>query len=104
MENQPHPETCSFVARPADSMDTGASVEGRQQEKNGAVSCSAPTPASEDQPQQGHGQHHSPSAERVLSIDALRGFDMFWIIGGAQVVKTWAAWLDRPWSGDMARQ
>jgi predicted acyltransferase len=31
-------------------------------------------------------------APRLLSIDALRGFDMFWIIGGAEVVKALAEW------------
>jgi hypothetical protein len=25
--------------------------------------------------------------ERLLSLDALRGFDMFWIIGGQEIVK-----------------
>ena len=34
-----------------------------------------------------------PSAARLLSIDALRGFDMFWIVGGGEVfaalVKVW---------------
>src|SRR5687767_858505 len=29
----------------------------------------------------------APTA-RVLSLDALRGFDMFWIIGGDKLVKT----------------
>src|SRR5262245_53592080 len=38
-----------------------------------------------------------PAPERVLSLDALRGFDMFWIIGGREVLKTWARWLDSPW-------
>ena len=28
------------------------------------------------------------SAERLLSIDALRGFDMFWIIGGGEVLRS----------------
>jgi predicted acyltransferase len=38
-------------------------------------------------------QRDSSSSGRVLSIDALRGFDMFWIIGGGAVfeslVKIW---------------
>jgi predicted acyltransferase len=34
-----------------------------------------------------------PGSDRLLSIDALRGFDMFWIIGGREVLKTWVAWL-----------
>lgn len=29
----------------------------------------------------------TPPSERLLSIDALRGFDMFWIIGGDQIVR-----------------
>src|SRR3954454_21946697 len=32
----------------------------------------------------------APVAERLRSIDALRGFDMFWIIGGDVLVKTLA--------------
>lgn len=28
----------------------------------------------------------NPSASRLVSIDALRGFDMFWIVGGGEVV------------------
>jgi predicted acyltransferase len=28
-----------------------------------------------------------PAYERLLSLDALRGFDMFWIIGGQEIVK-----------------
>lgn len=42
--------------------------------------------------------------ERVLSIDALRGFDMFWIIGGREVVRAWAKWLDSPWYPEIDRQ
>jgi predicted acyltransferase len=34
---------------------------------------------------------------RLLSIDALRGFDMFWIAGGEDIIKAWAAWTS--WSG-----
>lgn len=41
------------------------------------------------------------SSERILSIDALRGFDMFWIIGGSGLITTlltlkkttWTLWL-----------
>ncbi len=40
------------------------------------------------------------SSERLLSLDVLRGFDMFWIVGGAQLVSSLAKdtgwrWLDR---------
>jgi predicted acyltransferase len=35
-----------------------------------------------------------PPSPRLLSIDALRGFDMFWIIGGAEVVQAVAHWAN----------
>src|SRR5258708_672215 len=38
----------------------------------------------------------NPSSSRLLSIDALRGFDMFWIVGGEELFKAWAHWAD--WS------
>src|SRR5713226_7729899 len=31
-----------------------------------------------------------PATERLLSIDALRGFDMFWIIGGEELFRALA--------------
>src|SRR3954451_6388437 len=34
-----------------------------------------------------------PTAERLLAIDALRGFDMFWIVGGDRLAIALAAWL-----------
>jgi predicted acyltransferase len=34
--------------------------------------------------------------ERLLSIDALRGFDMFWIIGGEVLIKALAQWANLP--------
>jgi predicted acyltransferase len=39
---------------------------------------------------------------RLLSIDALRGFDMFWIVGGEELVKTFTvwAWDQWPWLHD----
>ncbi|MBO0698578.1 MAG: DUF5009 domain-containing protein [Zavarzinella sp.] len=33
---------------------------------------------------------------RLMSIDALRGFDMFWIVGGDVAVKAWANWAGWP--------
>lgn len=33
---------------------------------------------------------------RLMSIDALRGFDMFWIVGGDVAVKAWALWAGWP--------
>ena len=37
------------------------------------------------------GDDLSRSGQRILAIDALRGFDMFWIVGG----RTLAMWLTR---------
>jgi predicted acyltransferase len=46
-----------------------------------------------------------PSATgRLLSIDALRGFDMFWIIGGEEVVKAWADWGNWPFREQIDQQ
>jgi predicted acyltransferase len=36
------------------------------------------------------------SSERLLSIDALRGFDMFWIMGGDRLARALAKWSDSP--------
>jgi predicted acyltransferase len=36
----------------------------------------------------------SKARDRLLSIDALRGFDMFWIIGGDQLAQALAKWSD----------
>src|SRR5205085_6441181 len=33
-----------------------------------------------------------PVTTRLLSIDALRGFDMFWIIGGEELFKALVRW------------
>jgi predicted acyltransferase len=45
-----------------------------------------------------------PPAGRVASLDALRGFDMFWIIGGDAVCRTLPAIRDVPWTRFLARQ
>ena len=45
-----------------------------------------------------HQPGESPSG-RLTSIDALRGFDMFWIIGGGNVVSAWA----EVWPNDLTR-
>ncbi|MBP7933201.1 MAG: DUF5009 domain-containing protein [Phycisphaerae bacterium] len=37
---------------------------------------------------------------RLMSIDALRGFDMFWIIGGERMVRGLDAGLKSPWFSD----
>jgi predicted acyltransferase len=41
---------------------------------------------------------------RLMSIDALRGFDMFWIVGGDRVARTLGKWLDTPESRRFAEQ
>src|SRR5262245_52330766 len=33
---------------------------------------------------------------RLMSLDALRGFDMFWIIGGDELVRSLAKYYDTP--------
>ena len=45
----------------------------------------------------------SPS-ERLTSIDALRGFDMFWIVGGDEVAKVLARWWGTPQSKAFSEQ
>jgi predicted acyltransferase len=45
-----------------------------------------------------------PSGGRVASLDALRGFDMFWIIGGDAVCRALPAVQDAPWTRFLARQ
>ncbi len=42
-------------------------------------------------------------SERLLSIDALRGFDMFWIVGGETLIKAVARWYGGP-AKDLAEQ
>ena len=44
------------------------------------------------------------SAERVLSVDALRGFDMFWIVGGGGFFQAMAALGDNPLSAFVLNQ
>ncbi len=47
---------------------------------------------------------HDIPKDRVLSIDALRGFDMFWIIGGGTLVVRLFEWLKLPFSNTVIRQ
>jgi predicted acyltransferase len=44
------------------------------------------------------------SQPRLMSIDALRGFDMFWIVGGDRVARAIGKWLDTPESRQFAEQ
>jgi predicted acyltransferase len=41
---------------------------------------------------------------RVVSLDALRGFDMFWIIGGDQLFRALGDWLQTPWATFLGNQ
>jgi len=42
--------------------------------------------------------------ERLLSIDALRGFDMFWIIGGDNLARAIGKWWGTPADEKFAEQ
>ncbi len=42
--------------------------------------------------------------ERLMSIDALRGFDMLWIVGGDGIARAIAKWWDTPASNRFAEQ
>lgn len=44
------------------------------------------------------------SKERILSLDTLRGFDMFWIIGGDILFKTLGQQTSWTWADTMAKQ
>jgi len=41
---------------------------------------------------------------RILSIDAIRGFDMFWIIGGGSMFAGLFEWIENPVTNVLARQ
>lgn len=45
-----------------------------------------------------------PGSQRLLSLDALRGFDMFWIMGGEDIVKEAAVLTKWPWLVSLAGQ
>ena len=46
----------------------------------------------------------APSSGRLASIDALRGFDMFWITGGEGIIEALNQMLHRPVTEGLARQ
>lgn len=46
----------------------------------------------------------APSPQRILAIDALRGFDMFWILGADTLVLAWLGMFSAPWSRTLAKQ
>jgi predicted acyltransferase len=45
---------------------------------------------------------HNDSSNRILSIDALRGFDMFWIIGGSELAIAFLALSSSSWAQRLA--
>lgn len=45
-----------------------------------------------------------PANERLVSLDALRGFDMFWIVGGEGVIHALGPISDRPWVRFLVKQ
>jgi predicted acyltransferase len=49
-------------------------------------------------------QPKSSRPERLLSIDALRGFDMFWIIGGDRLAEAIGKWWGTPAAAQLADQ
>jgi predicted acyltransferase len=46
----------------------------------------------------------APALARLRSLDALRGFDMFWIVGGEQLAKALAKYTHSYWLGEFCRQ
>ena len=51
-----------------------------------------------------HVQRNMTRPDRLLSLDGLRGFDMLWIIGGAEIVKDLAKVWPGSFSTDLAQQ
>ncbi len=49
-------------------------------------------------------QKSAAKTERLQSLDALRGFDMFWITGGATIVSALATWSGADWLQAVNRQ
>src|SRR5262245_5077367 len=48
----------------------------------------------------------APTSSRLMSLDALRGFDMFWIMGGENIVHALAAltgWQAAEWGSKQLR-
>lgn len=65
----------------------------------------------EDEPSPSNADLEQPIIEeapakppRLVSIDALRGFDMFWIIGGDALTRALCAWWDTPTSARIGEQ
>ena len=49
-------------------------------------------------------QKSGGETERLQSLDALRGFDMFWITGGATIISALATWSGADWLQAVNRQ
>jgi predicted acyltransferase len=45
-----------------------------------------------------------PLADRIMSVDVLRGFDMFWIVGGGQIVQALGKCGDHPVTAFLVKQ
>ena len=46
----------------------------------------------------------TPPPDRLRSLDALRGFDMFWIIGGDALFRALGKWAGTPWGRVLEEQ
>src|SRR3974377_1722615 len=62
------------------------------------------TPAVDTSPGIQEREHFCPPSVRLMSVDALRGFDMFWIIGGDYLVRSLPATHDSPVTRELAAQ
>ena len=58
----------------------------------------------ETQTKSPEGKHQGKTAGRVMSIDALRGFDMFWIIGGGPIFASLHNVFDSPATAQIRTQ
>jgi len=59
------------------------------------------------EPVQASASPKASSAQRLMSVDALRGFDMFWIIGGKELVLGAILLLHKPipeWATQLQQQ
>jgi predicted acyltransferase len=52
----------------------------------------------------GPSSRDSAPGSRLMSVDALRGFDMFWIMGGDYLVRSWPAIHDSAFTRELAAQ
>jgi predicted acyltransferase len=56
------------------------------------------------EPQSTDSVYKAPGPARLMSLDALRGFDMFWIIGGEGLVRHAAGSFKHPWLDQCSAQ